>query len=148
MSVAPRALVWIGFASQTGTAGQTARRIMEELSNSDQIAQCCDIRLFCLNRYEEFLHELEGTQHVYAVFVAASFGKGEAPINGKKFEAMIKGNAKIKALEKIKFAVIGFGNSMFPAFCGFSKMIDAEMKDIGAKRLVSRLDADGVNVKR
>jgi sulfite reductase (NADPH) flavoprotein alpha-component len=135
------ARIIIGFASQTGTAGNASKRLFDSLKQQFE-----HVELYCLNRFDEFLQFL-GLENTYFIVVTSTFGKGESPMNGRKFEKFIK-EVKDERFDKLRFAVLGYGSSLFPVFCGFSKLVDQTLGKLRAKRLMQRLDADAANPKR
>ncbi|MFK7003378.1 hypothetical protein BWK63_11780 [Flavobacterium covae] len=59
------------------------------------------------------------------LFLTSTYGDGNAPANASRFEELIQ---KYKQLHTIKTAVVGFGSSQYPDFCGYAKQVETLLK--------------------
>tara|TARA_B110000240_G_scaffold131266_1_gene145702 strand:+ start:83 stop:2278 length:2196 start_codon:yes stop_codon:yes gene_type:complete len=59
------------------------------------------------------------------IIFTATYGDGEAPINGNKF---IENINKINQQKVLKFAVVGFGSKAYPKFCKFAILVHASLQ--------------------
>jgi sulfite reductase (NADPH) flavoprotein alpha-component len=59
------------------------------------------------------------------IIFTATYGNGEAPINGNKF---IENINKINQQKVLKFAVVGFGSKAYPKFCKFAILVHASLQ--------------------
>jgi len=76
-----------------------------------------------------------------AIFVVSTYGEGEMPDNGELFwEQLSATNAP--RLEELKFGVIALGDTSYDEFCQAGKVIDTRLEQLGAKRLLERVDCD------
>ncbi|QYS89404.1 flavodoxin domain-containing protein [Flavobacterium davisii] len=55
------------------------------------------------------------------LFLTSTYGEGEAPDNARYLEQSIR---KYKQSKNIQTAVVGFGSSQYPNFCGYAKKIE------------------------
>lgn len=70
---------------------------------------------------------------------AATYGEGDAPASAKGFLDRI---SELATAPKAPFAVLGFGDRSFPAFCAFAEKVDEAAR---AKGWASLLPMDSVN---
>ncbi|AMA49833.1 PepSY domain-containing protein [Flavobacterium covae] len=59
------------------------------------------------------------------LFLTSTYGDGNAPANASRFKELIQ---KYKQLHTIKTAVVGFGSSQYPDFCGYAKQVETLLK--------------------
>ncbi|MBF6658425.1 PepSY domain-containing protein [Flavobacterium columnare] len=59
------------------------------------------------------------------LFLTSTYGDGNAPANASRFEGLIQ---KYKQLHTIQTAVVGFGSSQYPDFCGYAKQVETLLK--------------------
>lgn len=125
----------IAFASQGGEAERLARHHAELLSPRQGVA------VMPLNR----VGESQLARARLALFVASTYGEGEAPDNALRFARRWCGEAGSAALEHLHFAVLALGDSNYRQFCGFGLALDRGLRRNGASGLfepvaVDRLD--------
>ncbi|EKF9603569.1 assimilatory sulfite reductase (NADPH) flavoprotein subunit [Vibrio cholerae] len=120
------------FASQTGNAKGVAQALLKEAQAAGIQAQ-----LFDASDYKG--KDLAKETHV--IFVASTNGEGEAPDNALALHEFLK-SKKAPKLPNLKFGVLGLGDSSYQFFCQTGKDFDQFLENLGAQRLVERLDAD------
>ncbi|UEG48994.1 flavodoxin domain-containing protein [Ferruginibacter lapsinanis] len=70
----------------------------------------------------------------YFLVLMSTHGDGEAPDAAKKFyDHIVAGGLN---LSKLKYSVLGLGDTSYPLFCNVGENIDAELEKMGGKRLV------------
>jgi len=120
------------WASQTGNAEEAAAACNEKLK-----AAGMETRLVCMDRYS--MADLPSEQ--FLLLVASTFGAGDPPDNGESFWQSLS-SENTPRLPELSFAVLGFGDSSYDMFCGFAKNLDSRMEQLGAARLMHRVDCD------
>lgn len=120
------------FASQTGNAKGVAQALLKEAQAAGIQAQ-----LFDASDYKG--KDLAKETHV--IFVASTNGEGEAPDNALALHEFLK-SKKAPKLPNLKYGVLGLGDSSYQFFCQTGKDFDQFLENLGAQRLVERLDAD------
>ncbi|EGR4151717.1 assimilatory sulfite reductase (NADPH) flavoprotein subunit [Vibrio cholerae] len=120
------------FASQTGNAKGVAQALLKEAQAAGIQAQLCDA-----SDYKG--KDLAKETHV--IFVASTNGEGEAPDNALALHEFLK-SKKAPKLPNLKYGVLGLGDSSYQFFCQTGKDFDQFLENLGAQRLVERLDAD------
>ena len=119
-------------ASQTGNVKSVANRLAERLK-----AEGVQVKLFSAKDYKAKQIADERT----LIFVTSTQGEGEPPEEGVVLYKLLYGK-KAPKLDQLEFAVLGLGDSSYPNFCQAGKDFDTRFAELGAKRLLDRVDAD------
>ncbi|QFZ86611.1 oxidoreductase [Variovorax paradoxus] len=119
------------FASQTGQAEtiawQTARRLR---------AAGTAVRVMALNALDSAT--LASAQR--ALFVASTYGEGDAPDGASVFAERVMGAPL--ALPSLRYAVLALGDRQYAHFCGFGRALDAWLHTSGAMRDFDPIEVD------
>lgn len=119
-------------ASQTGNAKSVADKLAERLT-----AEGVNVVRTSLKDYKA--KNIADEQLV--LLVTSTQGEGEAPEEGVVLLKLLNGK-KAPKLDRLQFAVLGLGDSSYPNFCQAGKDFDQRFYDLGATRLLDRVDAD------
>ena len=120
------------FGTQTGnseTIAETAAEIAQNNNFSTKLAPLDDVSMEALRNMEN------------AVFVVSTYGEGEMPDNAHLFWESLSSSTAPK-LENLNFGVLALGDTGYDEFCNAGKMIDVRLEQLGAKRLIKRVDCD------
>ena len=101
-------LILVG--SETGNTYLLAKALFNALKKAHKKVFITD-----LNKYTTF----KNLKHLF--ILTATYGKGEAPSNSKKFLKKIN---TFNPIQKVEFSVIGLGSLAYPDFCQFAIDID------------------------
>ncbi|MNX10663.1 Sulfite reductase [NADPH] flavoprotein alpha-component [compost metagenome] len=119
------------FASQTGQAEtiawQTARRLR---------AAGTAVRVMALNALDSAT--LASARR--ALFVASTYGEGDAPDGASVFAERVMGAPL--ALPSLRYAVLALGDRQYAHFCGFGRALDAWLHTAGAVRDFDPIEVD------
>ena len=75
------------------------------------------------------------------IITIATYGEGEMPDNASLFWESLN-SSSMPRLSDMKFGVLGLGDTGYDEFCQAGKLIDMRLEQLGAHRLVDRLDCD------
>ncbi|MFI8415224.1 NADPH-dependent assimilatory sulfite reductase flavoprotein subunit [Serratia sp. NPDC078593] len=119
-------------ASQTGNA----RRLAEQLRD-DLLAAKLSVTLVNAGDYKF----KQIAQERLLVVVASTQGEGEPAEEAVALHKFLH-SKKAPKLTETAFAVFGLGDTSYENFCQSGKDFDAKLAELGAERLVERVDAD------
>lgn len=119
-------------ASQTGNA----RRLAEQLRD-DLLAAKLSVNLVSAGDYKY----KQIAQERLLIVVASTQGEGEPAEEAVALHKFLH-SKKAPKLNETAFAVFGLGDTSYENFCQSGKDFDAKLAELGAERLVERVDAD------
>ncbi|WP_425916805.1 sulfite reductase subunit alpha [Pseudomonas sp. GWSMS-1] len=121
--------VRVAYASQSGHAQTLAERSAKQLCEAGTPAHVISLA---------HLHpeHLQGR----ILFVLSTYGEGEAPDNGVRFERLLQDPHL--DLSPLDYAVLALGDRDYQHFCGFGERIDRLLHQRHANRLFDRLEVD------
>ncbi|MBK1877360.1 sulfite reductase subunit alpha [Pelagicoccus mobilis] len=125
----PLSILW---GSQTGNSEGLARKISKTLGGKGFVPTVYDMDEYDVSKLSE---------ESLLLIVTSTFGDGEPPDNAAAFHAFLHGDQAPK-LEKLKYSVLGLGDSNYPEFCKCAIDIDIRLKALGATSIVERVDCD------
>lgn len=120
------------FGSQTGNSQRLAGRLAEKLKG-----QGFDVTLSAMNQYKT--NKLKEVPYLF--IVASTHGEGDPPDNAITFHEFLHGKRAPK-LEGTKFAVLALGDTSYEFFCKTGEDFDVKLAELGAQRIVDRVDCD------
>ncbi len=77
------------------------------------------------------------------LFIASTYGEGDAPDTGARFAGETMGASP--DLSQLHYAVLALGDSSYANFCGFGRALDGWLAARGATPLFDRIDVDRGN---
>lgn len=119
-------------ASQTGNAKGVADKLAEALTQAGIQVQ----RKFAGDYKAKNIAEEK-----CLLLVSSTQGDGEPPEEAVSLYKYLFGK-KAPKLAQLDFAVLGLGDSSYPDFCQAGKDFDQRLAELGANRLIERVDCD------
>lgn len=119
-------------ASQTGNARRLAEQLRDEL-----LAAKLDVTLVNAGDYKF----KQIAQERLLIIIASTQGEGEPAEEAVALHKFLH-SKKAPKLDNTAFAVFGLGDTSYENFCQSGKDFDARLAELGAERLVERVDAD------
>ncbi|MEM0950519.1 MAG: flavodoxin domain-containing protein [Cyanobacteria bacterium P01_H01_bin.74] len=121
------------YGSETGNAEdlseQTSERLKKEGFESEHTSMD-DYSVDMLSQFDGML-----------IIITSTWGDGEPPSNAMDFHGAMATKPNIN-LEKLRFAVLGLGDTSYPEFCKCAQDFDEWLEELGAKRILTRVDCD------
>ncbi|MCB5190947.1 sulfite reductase subunit alpha [Methylobacillus arboreus] len=124
--------IYILYGSQTGnaeglahTAGTSAKQ-----HGLEPVVKALD---------EVELEEFSTMRRV--MIITSTYGEGEMPDNAQLFWEALAPEG-IERLEEMSFGVLAIGDTGYDGFCEAGKNLDTRLEQLGAKRLLARVDCD------
>ncbi|MEC5344490.1 NADPH-dependent assimilatory sulfite reductase flavoprotein subunit [Brenneria populi] len=119
-------------ASQTGNARRVAEQLRDDLLNAK-------LAVNLVNAGDYKFKQI--AQEKLLLVVTSTQGEGEPPEEAIALNKFLF-SKKAPALKDTAFAVLGLGDSSYEFFCKAGKDIDGRLAELGAERLLERVDAD------
>ena len=132
VSAGPAQSLTILYGSQTGNAKGVAAEYKAKLD-----ALNLPSKLVSMADYKH--KQLKTESHV--AIVVSTHGEGEAPDDAVELHSFL-GGKKAPKLNDLKFAVLGLGDTSYEFFCQTAKDFDKRLQDLGATRILDRVDCD------
>lgn len=128
----PQQADWIvAYASQTGSGEYLARQTAATLRTGGLAARSAS-----LDTLDQAA--LLGSRRI--LFIASTYGEGDAPDSGARFARMLATTAL--ALGELRFAVLALGDATYAHYCGFGRALEQALLAHGAQPLFDRIDVD------
>ncbi|CDG83649.1 PepSY domain-containing protein [Janthinobacterium agaricidamnosum] len=80
-------------------------------------------------------------QYRRALFVASSFGEGEAPDGARRFARLLC-DAAAPGLPGLNYGLLALGDRHYSNFCGFGRTLDQRLRSLGASTLFPSIEVD------
>ncbi|MCU1320732.1 MAG: sulfite reductase, alpha subunit (flavoprotein) [Acidobacteriaceae bacterium] len=129
---APSLKIAVLYASQSGTAEGLARKLTKELKAKGHVASLISLEGYTPQAL---------AQERYAIFLASTYGEGDAPDAVQPFYEQLC-LQHLPAYADLSYAVLALGDSNYEHFCKFGIDLDHKLAALGAVPLCSRVDCD------
>ena len=125
-------ILHIVYGTQTGTAEELAFDIEKLTKDKGVSCQVFELDDISMNKLQE-INKL--------MIVTSTTGDGEVPDNGLTFWENLSSLTNLN-LSNLKYGVLALGDSSHYDFCNAGKIIDEKLKELGANRILDRLECD------
>jgi len=120
------------YGSRTGNGEGVAKQALK-----NAIALGFDAKLKSMETYKN--NDLKNETNL--LVIVSTHGEGEPPFQAKTFHEFLH-SKRAPRLEGLNFSVLALGDSSYLKFCQTGVEFDSRLEELGAKRVLSRVDCD------
>ncbi|MFB5265595.1 assimilatory sulfite reductase (NADPH) flavoprotein subunit [Paenibacillus enshidis] len=124
--------VTVLFGSQTGNSSGLAKKtakLLEDRGFQATVSSMGDFKPNTLKKLQNLL------------IIVSTHGEGEPPDNAIAFHEFLH-SKRAPQLEELRYSVLALGDTSYEFFCQTGKDFDKRLEELGAKRIVPRVDCD------